>query len=249
MNEEKELLEIKIAFLQEIETFIEDFKIFLNLLQKEKFSEKELFKIYNIANYIVGTSGTFDFTEVSKLSFAIEFYIEEYINANNKSEKAFLTIIEIMIKELVYSLEKLCKKDYAKESEKEVVKNIPVDNYKHTIVIATNDDYISHPLRDILKNNSYKILIAKNGNEVIRLFKNNNLDLILLDKDISEKKSLYILNYVQDINPDLPVIFIVENKESDSNIAKLFEKGAYNYIKKPFNIKELALKIENIFIQ
>lgn len=251
MKEKKQLLAIKNNFLKEVDSFIIDFKEFLSLLKQENFLKKDLLILHRDINCIVATAGTFDFKEVSEISFAMEYYIDDFINSTDKSEEAFITSMSVMLKELIFALEKVKTAGKGSlENKNKAERYKKNSNSEKKILIAENDEYVANSLKNILKKGDYKVLITKNGSEAIRVFNNNykSLGVAILDEDMPEKNGFHILNHIKDVKADLAVILLLSSERSLINKSEIFKQSVYDYIVKPFNIKELALKIENILL-
>ena len=67
-------------------------------------------------------------------------------------------------------------------------------------------------------------------------------DLFIIDIDIPQINGIEILEHIRSFSPDVPVIMISATIEMQM-ITKAYTKGCSDYLKKPFDIKELELKI------
>ncbi|UCF85874.1 MAG: response regulator [Desulfobacteraceae bacterium] len=76
-----------------------------------------------------------------------------------------------------------------------------------TILIADRNRYVREFLRRELIGQGYQVKLAKSGREVLELvFKQEHLDLLILDLDLPDAKELSILEKVGDRIPTLPVV-------------------------------------------
>ncbi|MBK8053522.1 MAG: response regulator transcription factor [Saprospiraceae bacterium] len=71
-------------------------------------------------------------------------------------------------------------------------------------------------------------------------------DICLLDVMLPGKDGFAIAGEIRQIYPDLPVIFITA-KIQTKDVLEGFEAGANDYIKKPFSLEELIVRLKNIF--
>ncbi len=96
----------------------------------------------------------------------------------------------------------------------------------------------------ILKEKGYQINIARNGKQALQVIEKTTPDLILLDIMMPEMDGFECCEKLKanDATKDIPIIFLTANTET-GDIVKGFEKGAVDYIFKPFNAPELLSRI------
>ena len=108
------------------------------------------------------------------------------------------------------------------------------------ILIVEDDPSIQDMLKIFLTSNGYNVTSAYSGTEGL-LVHNKDIDLILLDLMLPGKKGCEIIEDLKKIK-DVPVIIMSAIGDIDSKV-DLFEKGADDYIIKPFHNKELLMRI------
>ncbi len=123
---------------------------------------------------------------------------------------------------------------------------IPTDKNKKTILVVEDNFELQMFLKDLLMDH-YNIILADNGEEGLNYAKSNIPDLILSDIMMPKLDGVKMCNLLQKnaLTNHIPVILITAKNSSDSKIQGL-KSGAIEYIHKPFNTKELQLKIKNI---
>ncbi len=123
---------------------------------------------------------------------------------------------------------------------------IPTDKSKKTILVVEDNFELQIFLKDLLMDH-YNIILANNGEEGLNYAKSNMPDLILSDIMMPIMDGVKMCNLLQKnaLTNHIPVILITAKNSSDSKIQGL-KSGAIEYIHKPFNTKELQLKIKNI---
>lgn len=112
-----------------------------------------------------------------------------------------------------------------------------------TILIVDDDDRIRGLLQQYLENNNFKILSLENGLHIEKYLE--NIDLIILDVMMPKISGFDVIKKLKSLNIKIPVIFLSAKSETNDRIEGL-ELGAYDYIAKPFEPKELLLRIQNI---
>ena len=113
---------------------------------------------------------------------------------------------------------------------------------KNKILIIEDDIEISDMLNDYLSKNNYDTSIARDGINGIKIAKENNPDLIILDIMLPYKSGDEVLREVRKFS-DAPVI-ILSAKDSIQMKVDLLKIGADDYVVKPFDLSELLARIE-----
>ena len=117
------------------------------------------------------------------------------------------------------------------------------NNRKH-ILVVDDDDRIRNLLKDYLNNNNFLTSSAKDGNEALEKISVFEFDLIVLDVMMPGKSGFELTKEIKK-NNDIPVILLTAKGEVENRIKGL-EYGADDYLGKPFEPKELLLRINNI---
>jgi DNA-binding response OmpR family regulator len=109
-----------------------------------------------------------------------------------------------------------------------------------TILIIEDDEKIQDMLKIFLGRNGFATVSAYSGTEGL-LVHGSNVDLILLDLMLPGKSGQDVIGDLRAIK-DVPIIVMTAVGDLDSKV-DLFEKGADDYITKPFHNKELLMRI------
>ena len=111
------------------------------------------------------------------------------------------------------------------------------------ILLVEDDESLQKLIEKLLKNNNYLVSKANNIDEAKKLVKLFIFDLILLDVMLPDSTGLeFYKNSIKD-RINTPVIFLSALSNVDDRISGL-ELGADDYIGKPFDSRELILKIK-----
>ncbi|EQK42249.1 transcriptional regulatory family protein [[Clostridium] bifermentans ATCC 638] len=115
------------------------------------------------------------------------------------------------------------------------------------ILLIDDEKKICEFVKAYLDKEGYKTDVAYNGNDAVDYLDNNQYDIVLLDRmlpDISgEEICSYIRNNCKLVN--IAIIMLTAKTEDDDRIEG-FELGCDDYICKPFNVKELILRIKAV---
>ena len=119
-----------------------------------------------------------------------------------------------------------------------------MDNFIAHILVVDDDDGIRSLVKKYLNENNYLITTAQNAEEAITKIELIKFDLIILDIMMPGKNGLeFIQEYKNKL--DTPIILLTARGEAKERIEGL-EIGADDYLPKPFEPKELILRIQNI---
>ena len=96
-----------------------------------------------------------------------------------------------------------------------------------------------------LKRIGHEIRVAPDGQQAVEMVKSDRPDLVLLDVMLPVMGGFPVLKNLQDdkTTNDIPVIML-SSKGRQHDIAAGIEKGVFDYITKPFNIPNLAERVE-----
>jgi two-component system response regulator PilR (NtrC family) len=115
---------------------------------------------------------------------------------------------------------------------------------KDKILVADDEQSMREFLDIMLKKEGYKVSLASNGEEVVKLMDNDLFDLVLLDIRMPKLDGISTLKKIKAIAPETVVIMITAYASADTAI-KAMKEGAYDYITKPFKVEEIKLIINN----
>ena len=119
-----------------------------------------------------------------------------------------------------------------------------MENSKIHILVVDDDDGIRNLLKDYLFNNNYIVSTAENGDQAKKKLEYFQFDIIILDVMMPGKDGYELTKEIKK-NIDVPIILLTAKGEVENRIKGL-EFGANDYLGKPFEPKELLLRIKNI---
>ena len=119
-----------------------------------------------------------------------------------------------------------------------------MDNSKIHILIIDDDEKIRDLLKQYLKNNNFFVSTAINASDAEEKLKIIKFDLAIIDIMMPGKDGLQLTKEIRE-KIDLPIILLTAKGEPEDRVRGL-ELGAEDYLPKPFEPKELLLRIKNI---
>jgi DNA-binding response OmpR family regulator len=110
------------------------------------------------------------------------------------------------------------------------------------IMIVEDDAGILHSLSRYLQGSGFEVVLCDNGQNAESLFSATHPDLILLDINLPGINGKELVEIFQKRNAKIPILMLTA-RVSEEDIVECFEKGARDYIKKPFSSRELVARI------
>ena len=118
-----------------------------------------------------------------------------------------------------------------------------MENNRNHILIVDDDNRIRDLLKDYLSENNYIISTAENANQAKERLKYFKFDIIILDVMMPGQNGYELTKEIKE-QMKIPIILLTAKGEIENRIKGL-ELGADDYLGKPFEPKELLLRIKN----
>lgn len=116
---------------------------------------------------------------------------------------------------------------------------------KYRINIIDDEKSLNDLVRAYLEKEGYIVYSFYTYDEAL-LHKDDDVHLWIIDIMLDKNSGFELLNEIKQCKPDMPIVFMSARDHELDRIIGL-EKGCDEYITKPFNIKEVVLRIRNIF--
>ncbi|TFG78948.1 MAG: sigma-54-dependent Fis family transcriptional regulator [Chrysiogenales bacterium] len=114
---------------------------------------------------------------------------------------------------------------------------------KPTVLIIDDDRLLCEMASEFLSGAALKVLTAHTGREGLALCSQNHIDIVLLDQKLPDGEGYDLCPRIINFSENAKIIFITAFP-SFKNALKAIESGAFSYLTKPFELKELKLAID-----
>ena len=116
-----------------------------------------------------------------------------------------------------------------------------------TVLLVDDEEIVVGVGKQMLERLGYSVLTAKNGLEAVDTYRNNQntIGLIILDMIMPGLEAGDICDRLRTLNPDVKVL-LSSGYGLDQKTKGIIERGCSGFIQKPFNMKILEEKIEEI---
>jgi two-component system response regulator GlrR len=112
------------------------------------------------------------------------------------------------------------------------------------ILIVDDDVSVLKVLQMRLESAQYAVVAASDAREAKQRLEEETFDIALFDPRLAEGSGIDLMKGIRDIDPDLPVIILTAYGTIESAVEAMKE-GAYSYLTKPFDTRELLVQIRN----
>ncbi|MBE9571791.1 MAG: response regulator, partial [Proteobacteria bacterium] len=116
-----------------------------------------------------------------------------------------------------------------------------------TILLVDDEDIIVDIGKKNLEKLGYKVITARNGKEAVELYKKNqgNIDIVVLDMIMPEMGGGETYDKLVEINPGVKVI-LASGYSIEGQASEILKRGCDGFIQKPFRMKQLSRKINEV---
>ena len=114
-----------------------------------------------------------------------------------------------------------------------------------SLLLLEDDIQLSDTIKQFLELKGYSVFVAFDGLEAEEIVYEQHIDLMLLDVKVPQLSGFDFLNGIRQKGIETPAIFIT-SFNSVEDVEKGFSIGCDDYIRKPFTLKELLVRIESL---
>jgi DNA-binding response OmpR family regulator len=117
---------------------------------------------------------------------------------------------------------------------------------KKTKVLYVEDElFLAKIVSETLQGRGYDVILESDGGKAVDQFSKEKPDVCVLDIMLPNKDGFAIADEIRDKDEQVPIIFL-SAKSQTNDVINGFKTGANDYIRKPFSIEELIVRIENV---
>ena len=113
------------------------------------------------------------------------------------------------------------------------------------ILYVEDEIFLAKIVTETLQSRGFEVIHEGDGGKAIKKFEESQPDICLLDIMLPNKDGFDIADGIRDLNADVPIIFLTA-KSAVNDVVNGFKIGGNDYIRKPFSMEELIVRIENV---
>ena len=116
---------------------------------------------------------------------------------------------------------------------------------KIKILYVEDEAFLAKIVKESLESRGFLVQHIENGLLALPAFQQFNPDICVLDVMLPSKDGFSIGKKIRTINPHIPILYLTA-KNQTQDLLKGFQSGGNDYIRKPFSMEELIVRIENL---
>jgi DNA-binding response OmpR family regulator len=116
---------------------------------------------------------------------------------------------------------------------------------KRKIFYVEDEIFLAKIVSETLQSRGYDVVMEEDGARAVKKFQEAAPDVCILDIMLPNKDGFAIADEIRELNANVPIIFL-SAKSGVDDVVNGFKMGANDYIRKPFSMEELIVRIENV---
>lgn len=116
---------------------------------------------------------------------------------------------------------------------------------KTTILLAEDEPALGQIIKESLETRDFHVLLCENGNIAFEAYKKQAPKMLVLDVMMPKKDGFTLAKEIRAIDDSIPIIFLTA-KSQTRDVVEGFNIGGNDYLKKPFSMEELIVRINNL---
>ncbi|WP_431211546.1 response regulator transcription factor [Puia sp. P3] len=112
------------------------------------------------------------------------------------------------------------------------------------VLYAEDEIFLGKIVKETLESRGFEVMMVTNGSSVMGAFTSGAPDVCVLDVMLPGRNGYELATDIRATNDDIPIIFLTA-KTQTGDLVRGFRTGGNDYIRKPFSMEELIVRIEN----
>lgn len=112
------------------------------------------------------------------------------------------------------------------------------------VLYVEDEVFLGKIVKETLESRGFEVVMETDGADVLRTFEDELPDICVLDVMLPHRSGFEIAEDIRKINDDIPILFLTAKTQTE-DLVHGFKIGGNDYIRKPFSMEELIVRIEN----
>ncbi len=113
------------------------------------------------------------------------------------------------------------------------------------ILYVEDEPFLGKIVKESLESRGFEVELVADGRHVMEVFEKLKPDICVLDVMLPNKDGFSIGREIRELNGELPIIFLTAKNQTE-DVVKGFDSGGNDYVRKPFSMEELIVRINNL---
>jgi len=118
-------------------------------------------------------------------------------------------------------------------------------NKQTTILLAEDEPALGMIVKESLETRGFHVWLCENGEKALSVYKESQPELLVLDVMMPKKDGFTLAKEIRLEDDSIPIIFLTA-KSQTQDVVEGFTIGGNDYLKKPFSMEELIVRINNL---
>jgi DNA-binding response OmpR family regulator len=116
-----------------------------------------------------------------------------------------------------------------------------------SILYVEDEVFLGKIVKETLESRGYSVQMETDGRDVMDTFRKQKPDICVLDVMLPGKSGFELAAEIRQTNKTVPILFLTAKTQTD-DVVKGFTLGGNDYLRKPFSMEELIVRIENLLL-
>ena len=116
---------------------------------------------------------------------------------------------------------------------------------KTKVFYVEDELFLAKIVKESLESRGFEVIMEGDGAKAVAAFKKSQPDICVLDIMLPNKDGFEIADEIRELNEEIPIIFLTAKTQTE-DVVKGFTIGGNDYIRKPFSMEELIVRIQNL---
>lgn len=116
---------------------------------------------------------------------------------------------------------------------------------KTKVLYVEDEPFLAKIVKESLESRSFEVHMEADGLKGLSAFRQFQPDICVLDVMLPKRDGFELGKSIRKLNPSIPIIFLTAKNQTE-DVVKGFQAGGNDYIRKPFSMEELIIRMSNL---
>lgn len=116
---------------------------------------------------------------------------------------------------------------------------------KTKVFYVEDEVFLARIVKESLESRGFEVFMESDGAKAMDVFKKCKPDICVLDVMLPNKDGFALADEIRDLDEAIPIIFLTAKTQTE-DVVKGFTLGGNDYVRKPFSMEELIVRIQNL---
>lgn len=118
-------------------------------------------------------------------------------------------------------------------------------NERVSVLFAEDEPALGQIVKESLETRNFHVQLVEDGDKALKAFHEKTPQVLVLDVMMPKKDGFTVAKEIRQLNAHIPIIFLTA-KSQTSDVLEGFDSGGNDYLRKPFSMEELIVRINNL---